>query len=185
MSSPIVILTAIESGFGFLLTSIIFVLVLIHGRKTYHYLFAAFLFICLLWDLGTFLIMIRNTHVDELPVLGYVIGIPCLFIPALLFHFSNLYTGRVYKWIIILVWVVTAVMLLLGFTGLYWKIDGIYSYNWGNIFRVTPGIFDYLSIPIWFGVNLLACWILYQGAKRATSQLERRHYLYITSGFLV
>lgn len=49
MESPILVLTALESGFGFLLSSIILTLLLINGRKTYHYLFAAFLFVCLLW----------------------------------------------------------------------------------------------------------------------------------------
>jgi len=36
MSSPILVLTAIESGFGFLLSSLIMVLVLTNGRKIYH-----------------------------------------------------------------------------------------------------------------------------------------------------
>jgi hypothetical protein len=37
----------------------------------------------------------------------------------------------------------------------------------------------------WFGINLSACWLLFKGAKRVTSRLERRHYLYIASSILV
>src|SRR3989337_4468111 len=110
MPSPIVIITAIESGFGFLLTSTVFYLVLSRGRKAYHYLFAAFLLICAIWDLGIFLIMIRNEHVAELAIIGRVAILPCMFIPALIFHFANLYTGRPIKW---------AVALIFHFANLY------------------------------------------------------------------
>jgi hypothetical protein len=98
MPSSIVIITAIESGFGFLLTSIVLYLVLSHGRKAYHYLFAAILLICVIWDLGVFLLMIRNEHVEELAILGRFAIYPCTFLPALIFHFTNLYTGRPIKW---------------------------------------------------------------------------------------
>jgi hypothetical protein len=185
MSSPILVLTAIESGFGFLLSSIILVLVLIHGRKTYHYLFAAFLFICMFWDLGTFLIAIRNEHIEELVIYGYVIGFPCSFISALIFHFVNLYTGRPVRWLIVTVWVVTGVIVLLSLAGLYWKIEGVYTYGWGNIFRVAPSMLDPLMIASWFGINLYACWLLYKAAKRAETPLERRHFQYVTAGLLV
>jgi hypothetical protein len=94
MTSFILIITAIESGFGFLLTSTILYLVLSRGRKAFHYLFAAFLLICVIWDLGTFLLMIRNEHVEELDIIGRIAILPCIFIPALIFHFANLYTGR-------------------------------------------------------------------------------------------
>lgn len=185
MSSPVVIITAIESGFGFLLTSTILVLVLMHGRKTYHYLFAAFLLICAIWDLGTFLLMIRNTHLKELQIIGYIIALPCGFIPALIFHFSCLYTGRTHKWAIALVWGITGILWLMTLAGVYWRIDGVYTYPWGNMFRVAPSIFDPLGFAFWFVVNLSACWLLFTGYKRATSHLEKRHYLYITSGVLV
>ena len=89
MASPIVILTAVESGLGTLLTGTVLYLVLSRGRKAYHYLFAAILFICFIWDLGTFLLMIRNEHLAELPIIGRVAILPCIFIPVLIFHFVN------------------------------------------------------------------------------------------------
>jgi hypothetical protein len=185
MPSAIVVITAIESGLGFLLTSTILYVILSNGRKTYHYIFAAFLLICAIWDLGTFLLMIRNTHINELGVIGYIITLMVGFIPALLFHFSNLYTGRPIKWAIILAWVLAGVLWVLTLLGLVNKVEGVYTYHWGNIFRFAPSVIDPVVPVVWFGFNLWACWLLFRGTKRAKSDLERRHYLYITSGMLV
>lgn len=185
MPSPIIIATAIESGFGFLLTSTVLYLVLSRGRKNYHFLFAAFLLICAIWDFGTFLLMIRNDHPAELDAIGYIISLPCSLIPVLIFHFANLYTGRPIKWAIAVAWGVTVITWILNFAGLYWKIDGIFAYEWGNIFRVVTGPGDAAMVVVWFAINLSSCWILFNAAKRATSRLERRHYLYVGSGFLV
>jgi len=185
MPSPIVIITAIESGLGFLLSCVILYVILSNGRKTYHYLFAAFLLICAIWDLGTFLLMIRNTHINELGVIGYIIALMCGFIPALLFHFSNLYTGQPIKWAIVLAWVLTGTLWVLTLLGLVSKVEGVYTYHWGNIFRFAPSVIDPVVLVVWFGFNLWACWLLFRGAKRAKSSLERRHYMYITSGVLV
>jgi len=184
MPSIIVIITAIESGFGFILTSTILYLVLSHGRKSYHYLFAAFLLICAVWDLGIFLMMIRNNQVRELDIIGRIAILPCIFIPALVFHFVNLYTGRPIKWAVALVWGFTGVTWVPVILGILYKIDGIYQYGWGNIFRVAPSVMDPLVFIFWFGINLSAIWLLFRGMKRATSRLERRHYAYIISGFL-
>jgi len=184
MSSPIVILTAVESCFGFLLTSTILYLVLSRGRKVYHYLFAAFLLICVIWDLGIFLTMIRNEHVEELDIIGRIAIMPCIFIPALIFHFANLYTGRPIKWAIALVWGSTGATCVLVLAGALYRIEGFHAYHWGNIFRVVPSVLDPMVFIYWFGINLSACWLLFKGARRATSRLERRHYLYIISGFL-
>jgi len=185
MPSSIVIITAIESGFGFLLTSTVLYLVITHGRKMYHHLFANILLICVIWDLGVFLLMIRNEHVEQLAIIGRVAIYPCTFIPALIFHFANLYTGRPIKWAVVMVWGLTAVFWMLILTGVYYKIEGVYAYDWGNIFRVVPSLFDPLTFIFWFGINLSACWLLFKGYKRATPHLERRHYLYAITGFLM
>jgi hypothetical protein len=184
MTSSIVIITAIESGCGFLLTSMILYLVLSRGRKAYHYLFAAFLLICAIWDLGIFLLMIRNEHLEELDIIGRIAILPCTFIPALIFHFANLYTGKPIKWAVALLWGLTVAMWVPIIAGVVYRIEGIYSYDWGNIFKVMPSVLDPMVFIFWFGINLWACWLLFKGAKRAASRLERRHYIYIVSGFL-
>lgn len=185
MYSSILTITAIESGFGFLLTSTVLYLVITHGKKTYHYLFAAILLICAIWDLGVFLLMIRNEHVEELAILGRFAIYPCTFLPALIFHFANLYTGRPVKWAVALVWGLTGLFLVLIIAGVYYKIEGTYTYDWGNIFRVVPSVFDPMTFIFWFGVNLSACWLLFKGYKKAISPLERRHYIYVISGFVM
>jgi hypothetical protein len=176
MPSFIVIITAIESGFGFLLTSTILYLVLSRGKKLYHYLFAAFLLVCAIWDLGVFLLMIRNEHLEELDIIGRIAILPCIFIPALIFHFANLYTGKPIKWAVALVWGLTAATWVPILAGVAYKIERVYTYDWGNIFRVAPSVFDPMVFLFWFGINLWACWLLFKGAKRAASRLEHRHY---------
>lgn len=182
--TSIMLITAIESGFGFLLSSLILYLVLSRGRKVYHYLFAAFLLICANWDLGVLILMIRNGHLEELDVIGRIAILPCIFIPALVFHFANVYTGKPIRWAVVLVWALTVAMWGPIIAGVVYQIEGIYAYDWGNIFRVMPSILDPLVFIFWFGINLWACWLLFKGAKRAASRLERRHYIYIISGFL-
>ena len=185
MASPIVILTAIESGLGSLLTGIVLYLVLSRGRKAYHYLFAAILFICFIWDLGTCLLMLRNEHLEELPVIGRIAILPCIFIPVLIFHFVNLYIGRPVKWAIVLLWVLTGLSYVPILMGNFYQIEGSYTYAWGNIFRVKPTGSDPMIFIFWYGVNLSAIWLLYKNAKKATSHLEKRHYIYLISGFMV
>ncbi len=186
MSSPIIIATAAESGFGFLLTSGILYLVLSHARRAYHYLFAAFLAVCILWDFGTFLLMIRNEHPAELPAIGAIIWLPCSFIPILVFHFANLYAGRLMKWAVWTGWVVTAVTVILSLTGQSGGIRGIYAYAWGNVFRVDMAAFEVAGLLVfWLAVMLWSCWMLFRAASKAPSELERRHLRYVGYGFLV
>ncbi len=184
MSATIVI-TALESGFGTLLTGTVLYLVASRGRKTYHYLFAAFLLICFIWDLGTCLLMLRNEHLNELDIIGRAAILPCIFIPALIFHFANLYTGRPIKWAIILVWVLTCLTWIPIIAGVTYQIEGNYMYGWGNIFKVEPTIFDPVVFIFWYAINLSAIWLLYQGAHKETDTLQKRHYVYIIAGLLV
>ncbi len=186
MASPIIIATTIESGVGFLLTSTVLYLVLSHARKTYHYLFAAFLAVCVLWDFGTFLLMIRNDHPAELPAIGAIIWLPCSFIPILVFHFVILYTGRRMRWAIWMGWAITTVMVMLTLAGVSGRIRGIYAYDWGNVFKVDMKPSDYAGLLLfWFAIMLWSCSMLFQAARRASSALERRHFRYLGFGFLV
>ncbi len=183
--SAIVIITAVESGLGFILTSTILYLIFSQKRQVYQYIFAAFLVLCAVWDLGTCLLMIRNQHPDELMVIGYIISLMCGFIPAMIFHFANLYTGRIIKWAIILVWVITGIFWILTLLGYVNKIESTYAYDWGNIFRYTSSVIDPLVMVVWFSFSIWACVLLFQGVRRAKSTLERRHYLYVAIGTLV
>jgi hypothetical protein len=183
--SPIMVVTTIESALGFILSSFILYLILKQRRELYHYLFAAFLFICTVWDLGVFLLMIRNDHLNELVVIGIIISLMVSFIPALLFHFSNLYTRQPIRWAILLAWVITGVLWLSTVLGFVNTVEGVYTYQWGNIHRYASSVLDPVILIVWFGFNLGACWLMYRGIKRTKSDIERRHYIYITLGMLV
>jgi hypothetical protein len=185
MASPIVILTAIESGLGFILSVVILYLLLSHRRKAFHYLFAAFLLICAVWDLGIFFEMIRNDHLNELPVAGRIISLMVGFIPALLFHFACLYTSRKITWAIILAWVLTGILWVLTILGLLNKTVDVYTYSWGNIHMYEPSILVPVVLVIWFGFNLWACWLMFRAVRKAKTPLEKRHNLYILLGMVV
>jgi hypothetical protein len=185
MPSPIVILTAVESGLGFILSVVILYLLLSRKRQGYHYLFAAFLLVCAIWDLGIFFEMIRNDHLNELPVIGRIITLLVCFIPALLFHFACLYTGRRITWAIILVWVLTGILWVLTIMGVLNKTVDVYTYSWGSIHKYEPSILDPVVLVIWFGFNLWACWLMFLAVRKAKTPLEKRHSLYIFLGAVV
>jgi hypothetical protein len=185
MSSPIVIITAVESLFGLVLNGTNFYLVLSRGRKRYHYLFAALLVTYIIWDLCVFLSMIRNDHVHELPIYGRITMIPAAMIQTLIYHFTVEYVRKPIKWSIVLAWIVTAVLVVLIPMGVIYRINGVHSYSWGNIFAVEDNPYNLISIFLWFGLILPACWFLYRHSKTSRNLLERRHARYILTGFLV
>jgi hypothetical protein len=185
MPSAIVIATAIESAFGFLLNSVILYLVLSQGKKAYHRIFAVLIAIYLIWDLGIFLIMIRNGQIQELPIYGYMIAVPCSAIQTLIYHFTVVYTRKKLQWSVWLFWIGTILFLPLILLGYVYKIRGVHQYPWGNIFALEPLPYDPVVFVVWFGMILPACWFLYRHAKTAPTALERRHTRYILAGFLV
>jgi hypothetical protein len=187
MPSTTVIVTSVTSFLGFLLNSGVMYLVLSKGRKRYHYLFAAILLICAIWDLGIFLAMIRNQFVDELVIYGYVVFYPCIFLPALIFHFTGSYLNQVRVKTTILLYVVSVISTFLMALGITGRLDGVYTYSWGQIFRPDakmlagfPVVIACFIIPV-----LASCWLLYQAYRKETSSLPRRHLLYILIGFMM
>jgi hypothetical protein len=187
MPSTTVIVTSITSFLGFLLNSGVMALVLSKGRKRYHYLFAAILLICAIWDLGIFLAMIRNRFVDELIIYGYVVFYPCLFLPPLIFHFTGAYLNRVKVKTTIFLYVMSVIILILMAFGIMGKLDGVYTYSWGQIFRPDAKLRmgTLASVPILLLTLISACLLLYQSYKRETSFLPRRHRLYILISFIM
>ncbi len=185
--SATVLTTSITSSIGFLINSVVLFLVLSRGRKKYHYLFAGFLLVCALWDLGIVLAMIRNSHVNELPIYGYIIFWPCLLIPAIVYHFTCAYLNQPRKQTTIILWTITGILFILGVSGLLGKIEGVYNYSWGNIFKPDSllQIGCLASVPIWFFCIWTSCWSLFRARQRETSPIIRRHLLYILLSFFV
>jgi hypothetical protein len=180
MPSAVIIVTAITSGLGVLLNSLVLYLVLSRGRKAYHYLFAGVLLICVVWDLGIFLTMIRNNHVEEVVAYGYAI-IPCGLLPTLIYHFTCSYLNQPRKWTTIAVWAYGIFAVVGLATGLVGSYDGVFRYPWGNIFRPDQRlrVTNIAALPIWYVTTLSACWFLFRAYRRETSPIARRHLLYI------
>jgi hypothetical protein len=183
--STTVLVTSVTSFLGFLLNSTVLFLVLSRGRQKYQYLFAGFLFICALWDLGIFLSMIRNTHVNELPIYGYIIWWPCIFMFALIYHFTCAYLNQPRKKRTILIWVASTVLFILGVSGLSGKIVGVYNYSWGNIYRPDSQLLmgNLIGLPFAYYFGLSALWYLFRAYKQESSLLRKRHILYILISF--
>lgn len=185
MNSPIIISTAVASLLGFFLNSVGLYLVISNAKRRYHYLFAGILLTCAIWDLGIFLSMIRNSHLNELMVYGYIAMVPGYFIPALVHQFSFSYVGKRYSWSIYVLWLITLVILLLLVLGVSGRIVGTYQYSWGNIFKTPESVpLNVITFLFWFIAMLSSVWILIQGRKTTTAYLDRRHYSYIIAGFL-
>jgi len=185
--SAAVTVTSITSFTGFLLNSLILVLVLSRGRRTYHYLFAGYLFICAMWDLGIFLSMIRNEYVNELPTYGTIVWWPCTFMIAVIYTFTCAYLDQPKKWRTIFLWVTCTVVFLLGVFGLGGRMVGVYDYSWGHIYRPDSQLLvsTALAIPlmVFFGVSAL--WYLFRAYGKETSPLKKRHILYVLVSFTI
>ncbi|HEY45001.1 MAG TPA: hypothetical protein G4O11_13555 [Anaerolineae bacterium] len=187
MPSTTVIVTSVTSFLGFLLNTGVMYLVLSKGRKRHHYLFAGILLICAIWDFGVFLAMIRNRFVEELVIYGYIVFYPCIFLPALIFHFTGSYLNQVRVKTTILLYVVCAASAILMAFGITGRLEGIYTYSWGQIFRPDEQMLAGFPIMIAFFIIpvLASCWFFYQAYRKETSPLPRRHLLYIFTGFMM
>jgi hypothetical protein len=187
MPSTTVLVTAITSLLGLLITSAMTFLVLSRGRKKYHYLFAGVLLIVAIWDLGIFICMIRNSFSNELPIYGYIISLPCMFLPALIYHFTCSYLNQPRRKSTIFIWAFCIMFFVLNASGIGGKISGVYNYSWGNIFRPDAGVL--LGTGFWLLLYYIfvwfSCWFLFRAYKREPSPTVRRHILYILISFLV
>jgi len=181
MQSNAVLVTAITSFIGFLLNSTVLFLVLSRGRQKYHYLFSGFLFICALWDLGISLSMIRNSYVNELPIYGWVILLPCVFMFAIIYHFTCSYLNQPRKKRTIFIWALCFISFILLVSGLGGKIVGVYNYSWGHIYRPDSMMLNgfLFSAPVSYFFGFSALWYLFRAYRQETSVLKKRHILYI------
>jgi CDP-diglyceride synthetase len=184
MPSSILISTAVASFLGIILNSVVLYLVFSHRTRIYHLLFSTILLICAIWDCGIFLSVVRNNHPQEIEVYGNIVTLPCILLPALIFHFTESYLGLSHTRSVWFMWVICAVSLVLMASGMLWPIKGVYRYPWGSIFRVdAPPIavlFPLLSIPLTAAVS---CFLLYRASQANLGNLASRHCLYILVGF--
>jgi len=185
MNSPILIVTALYSFIGLCLNGAILYLLLAHGRRSYHYVFAVVPFACAVWDLGILLEMVRNAHVNELALYGQIISFPAFFIGPAMFHFTHLYTHRASRWVVALFWAVSVICLARIVLGLSVMVDGTLSYSWGNLHKAASiSLIDAVFFAVWYAGMFVSVWLLYGYRAQSTVRLARRHTAYIMVGFL-
>jgi len=85
----------------------------LRGRKAYHLLFAVLLLIVACWDLGIFLVMIRNSDPGEVLLYQNVVTVPVLFFPGFAFHFTTSYLNQPRRKLTIAIYGYCAFALLL------------------------------------------------------------------------
>lgn len=185
--STIMIVTVISSFIGFILNSAILFLVLSRGKYLYHYLFAGILFICAIWDLSITITILRNEHPEDLILIGKIVNTVCLFLVPLIFHFTCSYIGRPYQKTTATIWGLTTIFAVMGIIGIGGKINDVYHYSWGSIWKGDQlfVITTWLAIPLWIFNSSIACWLLYSQIQRESSIVKRRHLLYLLVSFMV
>jgi hypothetical protein len=186
MFSVPIIVTAVISAVGFILNCGMLYLVLSKGRKIYHYLFSAILLICAVWDLGILLCMLRNSHESELIIYGYIVALPCTLLAALIYHFTTNYLQKTKKKTTLILWVFSIFGFILLATGLGGKIDDVFHYSWGNIYRPdrTLQISTLFSIPAGWFATISSSYMLFRESKRESSLIRRRHMSYMAISFV-
>jgi hypothetical protein len=163
------------------------ILILVRGRKSYHYLFTGILLLCAIWDFGIFLTMIRNSRLNDLPIYGYIISIPCPFFIVLFYHFAGAYLNQVKKRTTILLWILCVLSFFLMVTSPIWApISGVYNYSWGNLFRPDEKMLKLLipSIPLYVFSIGASVYFLSRASRKETSLIARRHMLYLMVSFI-
>jgi len=145
------------------------------------------LFIIAIWDFGIFLTMIRNSYANELIIYGYVVLLPCSFLPALVYHFTCSYLNQPRKKSTIFIWAYCIIGFILIASGIGGKISGVYNYSWGNLFQYDSmlRLTTLTWLPFYYFFVLSPCWFLFRAYKRETPSLKRRHILYILTSLLV
>jgi len=185
MASTVVLITSIASFIGFTINVLVMLVILSRGRRRHHLLFALILFTAVCWDLGIFLIMIRNSFPNEIILYQNLISIPINFLPALVYHFTTTYLNQPRKKSTILIYAYCILGPILHVAGVIQPISDVYNYSWGTIGRNEPN-FNNLS---WFLVYnffiLFSCWLLLQARKVEQSPVTRRHIGYILASFIV
>lgn len=182
----VVELNSVIAGIGFLLNMVMFFLVLLRGKKLYHYLFAGILLICAIWDLGILVSMLRNDFSQELILVGFLTTIPAVFLLPLFFQFSCSYLDRPMMKTSLLLWIIAAEVALFMSAGKFGHIAGTNAYGWGNFWQGDKQWHNTTLIGIIFysTVILAACGMVIARFLRPGSHNDRRELLKILLGFL-
>ncbi|WP_455280605.1 hypothetical protein, partial [[Eubacterium] cellulosolvens] len=151
MPSTVVLVTSIVSLIGFIINMVVMFVILLRGRRKYHLLFALILFTAVSWDIGIFLVMVRNSFPNEIILYQNLLTIPINFFPAFVYHFTTTYLNQSRIKFTIAVYAYCALAPIGFVVGFSQPVIGVYDYSWGSIGRNT---LDYLTIVWWALYNL-------------------------------
>jgi hypothetical protein len=187
MPSTVVLVTSITSFIGFIINVLVMFLVLWRGRRTYHLLFAVLLLIVACWDLGIFLVMIKNSDPSEVLLYQNVVTIPVLFFPAFLYHFTANYLNHPWRKLAVAFYgyCVFGLILVLLYPTTAVGAGAVRSYEWGNVasYEPTPILMSWALV---YYLSLgFSCWMLFKARKHQPSVVARRHIDYIIASFIV
>jgi hypothetical protein len=185
MPSTVVLVTAVVSFIGFIINTLVMFVILSRGSRKYHLLFALILFTAASWDIGIFLVMIRNSFPNEIILYQTLLMLPINLFPAFVYHFTTTYLNhpRIKSTIAIYAYCILGpIGFVAGFSQL---VTGVYNYSWGSIGR---NAIDNLNIVWWIVYNLsilVSCWLLLKARKHESSPVTRRHITYILVSFIM
>ncbi len=177
MTSTIIFITSLTAIIGFIINIAVMIIVLWRGRESHHLLFAPLLFIAASWDLGIFLVMIRNNFIGEILLYQNIVTIPLIFFPVLVYHFTTAYLNQPRKKSTILLYAYCiSALLILSTTG--GGVSGVYNYDWGNIagYESSPLLMSWL-IVYYLSISF-SCWLLFQARKVESSSIKATSLTY-------
>ena len=183
-----ILANAIAAFLGFLINGAVLFLVLSRGRQKYHYLFATILALYAIANLGFFLFIIRNNHVNELLIYLDIVSqsnflaVPCIY------HFICRYLNQPRKKSIIIIWAFMVIAIIyINIVARAESPTSITPTEWGNFWTYPErAIIGMLTLSfISLAVIWSACWFLFRARQRETSPLARRHMLYILISLLI
>jgi hypothetical protein len=183
--STVLLVTAFASLIGVAINVLVMLVLLSRGRRKHHILFALLLLIAACWDLGIFLITIRNDFPEEILMYQNIISIPFNLFPAFIYHFTTIYLNQPRRISTIAIYVYSITSLISVLTGAIRPYTGVYNYSWGNIARARWDLSTISWLVVYHFSILFSCWLLFQARKLESSPLKRRHMGYIMVSFIV
>ncbi len=177
--------TSVTSFIGLIINASVLALVLLRGKQRYHLLFAPLLLITACWDLGIFLVMIRNSFPSEVLLFQNIVTFPVFLFPAFIFLFTTSYLNQPRRILTIAVSAYSAVgFVLLVLSG--GSSNGVYQYSWGTVARSDPSNLLMISWVMTYPLLLAySCWLLFKARRVEPSPVTRRHITYILVSFIV
>lgn len=177
--------TTVTSVIGFIINISVLLMVLLRGKQRYHLLFAPLLTITACWDIGIFLVMIRNSFPSEVLQYQNIVTVPIAFFPLFIFLFTTAYLNQSRR-ILTVILCAYSVVTFFGLIITGGGSSGVYQYSWGTVAKYDTSNPLMASWSIVYPLTLVySCWLLFKARRIETSPVTRRHMTYVLTSFIV